>query len=281
VAAVELHAMGTTNAVPDIDFNSIFNSVNHSGSIGPPPARTSFESPPSSDMVVSISSAGDSDVARLSPIPALRKLDNGSRFCNLYYTDLYQVLKAQMAPQAATAIADYLDRYKATRETTSALRATQILPFSSEYRQWPLVSWREGDDVDVMALFKILGEPGSPASCLLFYGNERCWGADGQRWKASYIAWSVTSIEHIRELFLAAAHVAGRIIPAQYLFSEGSGSPSKEEYILSCNSNDFRLYKCVEFVRSQLSIVQAWEEQFTSIEPHLRGYSERESLPYW
>lgn len=220
-------SMAIAPVIDSTQFNAFDLRTPFSDTIALAMAGISPDSHPSTEVGSSYSSPGA--LSRLSPVPALRKVDSASRFCNLYYMDLYQLLSAQMPPQAATAIADYLDRYKATRETTSALRVTQIRPFSSQYRPWPIVSWREGDDIDALALFKIEGE-GSPASCLMFYGNERCWAADGKRWKTSYVAWSVTSIEHIRELFLAAAHIGGIITPAEYLFSEESVPPSAEEY---------------------------------------------------
>jgi hypothetical protein len=146
-------------------------------------------------------------------------------------TDLVQFLTAHTTTKAATAILDYLGRYKPTRDKSSALRATQIRPISNSYKPWPVLSWKEGDDIDVLAIFKINEE--GPCSCLMHYGQERCWGTDGRRWTTSYTAWSVNSIDHIQELFVAAAHLAEVVTPAEFLFHEESGSPSTELYTQS------------------------------------------------
>jgi hypothetical protein len=86
-----------------------------------------------------------------------------------------------------------------------------IQPFSQRYyHPWPLLAWKEGTDTDVMAIFKVRN-PDAPCSCLLHYGVERIWSENGERWKKSYIAWSVRALEDIEELVVAAWHVAGNV----------------------------------------------------------------------
>jgi hypothetical protein len=144
------------------------------------------------------------------------------------------ILSECTSPASATSITEYLKRHVANGPMT-ALGASMIQPFTDRYAPWPLLTWREGDRTDVMAIFKVESQD-VPCSCLMHYGVDRCFQPNGKRWKMSSVAWVAASLEHMQELFLAASHVSGISQGSEPEFrrvlgENHGGDCSREEYI--------------------------------------------------
>jgi len=120
---------------------------------------------------------------------------------------LLALISSHTTPELAVPVADHLHRHIASGPV-QGVRVGLIRPVTNRYDPWPLVTWTEGSDTDVMAIFKV-HSPVEPASFLMHYGVGRCWREDGKRWKQSHIAWAVVDMEHMAELFVAAAHISG------------------------------------------------------------------------
>jgi hypothetical protein len=100
----------------------------------------------------------------------------------------------------------------------------------------PLLKWRQREDTDVMAIFKVDKITGL-CSCLMHYGVERCWEPNGKRWKNSSMAWVAKDLTDIRELFIAAQHVWGLLRESnteilRLYANTGHANRSMNEYVL-------------------------------------------------
>ena len=137
-----------------------------------------------------------------SPVPSTRP-----KFGGLDADALRALISSHTAPELAAPIAEHLYRHVASGPI-QGIRVTLIRPITNNYDPWPLVTWTESGNTDVMAIFKVQS-PVEPASFLMHYGVGRCWREDGKRWKQSHIAWAVVDMEHMAELFVAALHISG------------------------------------------------------------------------
>jgi hypothetical protein len=142
-----------------------------------------------------------------TPIPQAPAPATRPKFGDLDSDALLAFISSHTTPELASPIADHLHRHIASGPI-QGIRVGVIRPITHGYDPWPLVTWREGNDTDVMAIFKVQS-PLEPASFLMHYGVGRCCGEDGKRWKQSHIAWAVVDMEHMAELFVAASHVSG------------------------------------------------------------------------
>jgi hypothetical protein len=152
-----------------------------------------------------------------------------AEFGNLNSEALLNFISSRTTADIAPSIAGHLQRHVSKGHVTD-IRATMIQPFTPNYAPWPLFAWKEGDDTEVMAIFKI-SSPDTPGSCLLHYGVGRCWREQGKRWTRSYISWAVEHIEHMAELFVAAWHVSGIMQPLNIDMRAIEKSHTKDEYI--------------------------------------------------
>ena len=96
-----------------------------------------------------------------------------------------------------------------------------------------MVEWLEGYDREVLAFFKTL-DGDVPCSWLMHHGvGLRRSGP--RRWDRSSLAWAVTDIGHLKELFEAVQHTLGLLQWSQMdlmklLNPENCSSCSWEEY---------------------------------------------------
>jgi hypothetical protein len=155
------------------------------------------------------------------------------KFGGLESPAFQSLLSSSTSPALAVSITEYLRRH-VPNGPMSAFSASVIQPFTDRYAPWPLLKWREGDDTDVMAIFKVESQQ-VPCSCLLHYGVGRCFQTNGNRWKKSSVAWVAASIDHLLELFVAACHItdASQGSEPQFvrrLVENSSDGCSKEEY---------------------------------------------------
>lgn len=164
-----------------------------------------------------------------SPRNATLQTITPTRFGDLTSEALLTFIASRTTADIAPVITDHLERH-VSKGSISGLRATMIQPFSNKYAPWPLLAWKEGDDIDVMAIFKVSNSV-APCSCLVHYGVGRCWGEQGKRWTKSYIAWTVMSMEYMEELFVAAWHVSGIIRPLNLDARSSGENSSRAEYI--------------------------------------------------
>jgi hypothetical protein len=144
------------------------------------------------------------------------------------------LLSSSTSPALAVSITEYLRRH-VPNGSMSAFSASVIQPFTDRYAPWPLLKWREGDDTDVMAIFKVESQQ-VPCSCLLHYGVGRCFQTNGNRWKQSSVAWVAASIDHLLELFVAACHITDVSQGSEPQFvrhfvENSSEGCSKEEFV--------------------------------------------------
>ena len=170
-----------------------------------------------------------------TPTPQATVTAPRPKFGDLDSDALLAFISSHTTPELASPIADHLHRHIASGPI-QGIRVGLIRPITHGYDPWPLVTWREGNDTDVMAIFKVQS-PVEPASFLMHYGVGRCWGEDGKRWMQSHIAWAVVDMEHMAELFVAASHVSGfgqtsRSEFVRVLDERGPKTCSRDEYIL-------------------------------------------------
>jgi hypothetical protein len=171
--------------------------------------------PPASDGIICLPLEGSST----SPFPSKslalpqHSIASPRHFGNLDPQQLVNFIASRTATEVAPSIAEYLTRHASNASgPITKVKATMIQPFSNQYSPWPLMSWHEGDETEIMAIFKVSNAL-QPCSCLMHYGVERTWGTRGPKWKGSHVAWVVENIEDVAELFVAAWHVSGILRP--------------------------------------------------------------------
>lgn len=124
------------------------------------------------------------------------------------FSSIYQILVNRTTPDVAFSITDGLQRhYESTLAPITGLKVTVVYQFGDEGTSWPVVEWRQGDETDVVAIFKV-EDATTPCSYLMHRGVG-CWRTDGRRWRQSFLDWFVSSISHLKELFQAAQHIFG------------------------------------------------------------------------
>jgi hypothetical protein len=125
------------------------------------------------------------------------------------FATIMDTILAYTTQRRALKIADLLQSHFRSRNTRiTGLRATEVEPFTDEAPPLsPMVEWREGNDTDMLAFFKTL-DGDVPCSWLMHSGVGFRWPGP-QRWNQSSIAWGVTDLGHLKELFAAAQHILG------------------------------------------------------------------------
>ena len=112
----------------------------------------------------------------------------------------------------ASLIANSLIAYLDSRDTRiTALRARAAYLFSDN-QSWPIVEWKEQDDIMTIAIFHFddIAEP-DEGSWLMHSG--RCVAdntmPEKYRWQQSRIDWNVAEIYHLKILFGVLQHMLG------------------------------------------------------------------------
>lgn len=153
------------------------------------------------------------------------------KFGDLTSDELLAFVSSKTREDSAPSITEYLLERHRPQGPITGLRATMIQPCTDRYDPWPLLTWTEGDDIDIMAIFKIDSQV-APCSCLMHYGIERCWDKDGKRWSRSFVFWAVAAMEHMAELFIAARHISRDLEPIKPQATNLHGeNGSRAEYI--------------------------------------------------
>jgi hypothetical protein len=105
----------------------------------------------------------------------------------------------------ATRIADDLYHYFQTLETPitglKTLATTKIL------QETPIIAWREGRDVDVLAFCKV-PDRNVPCSWVMHLGFGDCL-PHAACWSRASVRWIVSDLEHLKELLKRAQHSLG------------------------------------------------------------------------
>ena len=163
-----------------------------------------------------------------------------------------------------------------SKGSISGLRATMIQPFSNKYAPWPLLAWKEGDDIDVMAIFKVSNSV-APCSCHMHYGVGRCWGEQGKRgqsrilrrwyrlwrtWKSYSSSLGMFQGSYDRRSWIR--EVLGRVVPELSTF--------RSEISIDLH----RLSKHMNHAVNQVSRLKQWTHDFKTLGPHLENYNSKE-----
>jgi hypothetical protein len=99
---------------------------------------------------------------------------------------------------------------QSTKAQMTALRATAAHPLVDDASSWPVVEWKEGDDIEVLAIFHVDEDVEEPESCswVTHTGVGPCEDDKTERrWKKSSVAWNVGHLGHLKTLFGAAQHI--------------------------------------------------------------------------
>ena len=122
---------------------------------------------------------------------------------------IVEVLLMYVGVEEVGPITDYLERYFRSRfRRITGFRAGVVTLLNNE-KLWPVIEWREDYDTDVLAIFKVMG-PGIPCGCLMHYGDGIVW-LERKRWRQSVLAWQITAIEDLGDLFVVAQHILGML----------------------------------------------------------------------
>ena len=154
-----------------------------------------------------------------SPTPAFPPLTNPH--ISMKSDDLRALLFRNTRSDMVQTLLNYLDDHTFSGNVTD-IRATMITPFATilyEHSIWPLMTWKESCNVDVMAIFKVPVH--GPCSVLLHYGSERAW--DG--WKDELVGWYVREMREIEELLIASWQIGAYIKEGK--FDDGTRETSR------------------------------------------------------
>jgi hypothetical protein len=123
-------------------------------------------------------------------------------------------------------ITKFLDnQFRCSKTRITGLRASAVNTHKQS-RVWPVVEWREGQDAEVLAVFRIDSQD-SPCSYIIHTGVGIGWEGEGRRWRRSSLMWAVYEASQLKELFLAAQNLLG--IP------QWCDTDPRNDY---CNSNN-------------------------------------------
>lgn len=110
--------------------------------------------------------------------------------------------------RVACVIAQSLMTYVQSRKSQiTSMRATPIYLFNDEQRSWPMIEWREKDNMWTLAIFHFenVNQP-EDGSWLMHSGipyvTKQCW-------RRSRIDWNVANVNHLKILFGLAQHALG------------------------------------------------------------------------
>lgn len=126
------------------------------------------------------------------------------------FENIFRLLSSRMEDPVAFKVTQSLYRhYQSTMEPITYIRPTVIYPLTETKESWPLVEWVDGDDTDVVAIFKVV-DNAVPCSHLMHCGLGR-WQGNGSRWRETHLEWLVSSLDDVKELFHVGLHIFGMV----------------------------------------------------------------------
>lgn len=176
---------------------------------------------PLSLVAASPRSIAPSDLQRPTSCPDFHTIMNTLQ----YYGDQQRVLS----------IAYHLNKHFQSKNVRiSGLRANPVRLFGEDKEPFSEAEWREGDDREGLALFRVPRDRG-PCSYLIHMKNRSRRRVDQQRDQAE-VEWWVTDLTHFKDLFRAAQHNLGLLnLPKEDLekvFARNHSKCSPETYDL-------------------------------------------------
>jgi len=102
-----------------------------------------------------------------------------------------------------------LEYYRSNCVKVTGFRASFVDSLVNNECFWPVVEWREGDDVEVIALFYVDVDT-VPETCgwLMHRGEGITDGkVDGRRWRSTSTSWRVSEMSHLKSTFQGALHL--------------------------------------------------------------------------
>jgi len=106
----------------------------------------------------------------------------------------------------AVPITDFLEGHYI--EASAQITGLQAFLFKSrEGREWPVVQWKEGQEVSVTAVFSVENNF-LPCAYVLFCGNGVAWRA-GRRFTSTWLKWDVVNIKDLHGLLQTVREVVG------------------------------------------------------------------------
>lgn len=124
------------------------------------------------------------------------------------FLTILETISESIDESKAIRIAQYLQNYFRMQKTRiTGLRTTSVAKVINDDSLPPMIEWREGKDVDVLAFCKV-PEGGGPCSLLMHVGVGVCL-PNTRHWDRASIRWSVTDIAHLKELLSNAQHILG------------------------------------------------------------------------
>jgi hypothetical protein len=129
------------------------------------------------------------------------------------YETIFDAISEWTTSERALIIAKSLWKYFETQHIhVTAFRVSILFAFLNDDRSWPVVEWKEGNDIEVLALFHFDDKSRNPgvSSWLVHHGDGILSDpTDDARWTKTAMAWGVTDMSHLKILFGAAQHFLG------------------------------------------------------------------------
>jgi len=121
-------------------------------------------------------------------------------------TILLTLRTSGISVEDAVQITDFLEAHYVEADVQiTGLRS--CLFTSREGREWPVVEWKEGQEVSVTGVFGVENHF-LPCSYVLFLGKGVTW-ADGRRFSSTWLKWDVANIKDLYRLFQTVREVVG------------------------------------------------------------------------
>jgi len=145
-------------------------------------------------------------IRRPSPILQIPNATASTPPMNMDLDTFSHLLSNAAISDLTSGFLDYVVRYRFGPATD--LRGTTIKPFATSLytgSSWRIMAWKEGEDVDVMAISKAR-EDGGPMSGIFHYGIQKYWGQTrrgNKRWNKRVVGWYVHEPKDIEELAAA------------------------------------------------------------------------------
>jgi hypothetical protein len=128
-------------------------------------------------------------------------------FVPLDFQEIVNTLRRHVNPSRAVSIADHLHSYFRSKDIhITGLCARPVELFGEDQDPISEVEWQEGDDSDVLALFRVPNDAG-PCSYLMHVNMRR--KLPHQPGNHAHLDWSVSNTAHFKDLFKAAKHKLG------------------------------------------------------------------------
>jgi len=197
-----IHSINNSKEANSASCDAVFMSYDNFSSLDPSVTPTQSRSTAISTNPLAVDFNAYATSATES-LPGHNAVPNG-----FDYSRILSILFNKMGPEIALQITRSLHRhYLSNMAQITDVRATMIYNFKPEWTPWPVVEWREGDNTDVVAIFKVEDDV-SPCSYLMHCGVGS-WQEDGRHWMESSLVSLVSNFEQLKELFQAGQHIFG------------------------------------------------------------------------